>query len=177
MVLNIGIGLGLLVIGFLIYIAKRPKRFRYERSGLIQAPPEVIFPYLSRLSLGAKWSPFEQAPDIKRTFGGVDGQAGSFEEFESSKSGSGRITVNSVKLNQEVDLRLEMFKPFVADNHVVYRLNPEPNGTRFVWVMEGENVFIGKLVGALIDCEKMVAGQFEVGISNLKTLIEGGERR
>lgn len=49
-VLKIGIGALALVGVFLIYVATRDGRFRYERSGLIEAAPEKIFPYLSKFS-------------------------------------------------------------------------------------------------------------------------------
>jgi hypothetical protein len=38
--------------------------------------------------------------------------------------------------------------------------------------MSGDGGFMGKLIGVFIDCEKMVAGDFEVGIKTLKDLIE-----
>ncbi len=38
--------------------------------------------------------------------------------------------------------------------------------------MSGDGGFIEKLIGVFIDCKKMVAGDFEVGIRTLKDLIE-----
>ena len=36
----------------------------------------------------------------------------------------------------------------------------------------GDGGFIGKLMGTLIDCEKMVTKDFDISITNLKKLIE-----
>ena len=63
------------LIVFLGYVSTRPSAFHYERSGLISAPPEKIFPYLSNFKLGKAWSPFEKVdPNIKETYSGADGQ-------------------------------------------------------------------------------------------------------
>jgi hypothetical protein len=38
--------------------------------------------------------------------------------------------------------------------------------------MEGNGGFIGKLFTLFVDCEKMVTGDFEKGISSLKSVVE-----
>jgi hypothetical protein len=56
---------------------------------------------------------------------------------------------------------------------IQYSLTPEASGgTRFTWAMSGDGGFMGKLISVIIDCEKMIGGQFEQGIQNLKTVIE-----
>lgn len=172
MVLKILAGIVAVVILFLGYVATRDGHFKYERSGVINAKPEVVYPYVSQFKLGQQWSPYEKDPDTKRTFGGAEGQAGSFEEFDSKQMGTGRIEITSAVPNQQVDLRLQMYKPFSADNHVVYILAPEGEGTRFTWTMEGDGGFMSKLMATLINCDKMIGGQFEEGIANLKRIVE-----
>jgi hypothetical protein len=172
MVLKVIAGLIIAIVLFLGYVSTRNGHFKYERSGVINAKPEAIYPYVSQFKLGQQWSPYEKDPDTKRTFGGPEGQAHSFEEFESKQMGSGRIEIIQVIPNQQVDLRLQMFKPFPADNRVTYRLAPDGEGTRFIWSMEGDGGFMGKLMATLIDCENMIGGQFDEGIANLKRVVE-----
>ena len=46
----VGVLLGLLVVvvaAVLIYAATRPDAFRYERSAVIKAPPERVFPLIN----------------------------------------------------------------------------------------------------------------------------------
>ncbi|MBX2995289.1 MAG: SRPBCC family protein [Bdellovibrionaceae bacterium] len=164
---------GLLAL-FLIYVATRNGRFRYERSGLIQAPPEKIFPYISNLKLGSQWSPYERKdPKMKKSFSGPEDQPGGRMDFDGNKDvGSGSIQILKVIPNERVELRLQMLRPFKADNLVEYTLKTEMNGTRFTWAMSGEGGFFGKLIVVMIDCEKMVADEFSRGIENLKELIE-----
>ena len=52
MLLKISAALGVLILLFLAYVSTREGKFRYERSGLIAATPEDIYPYISNLKMG-----------------------------------------------------------------------------------------------------------------------------
>lgn len=170
---KISIGV-LVVLGlFLSYVATRDGKFHYERSGLIQAPKEKIYPYISQFKLCSEWSPYEKnAPNMKKEFTGVDGEVGSKMVFESQESGSGSLEFLNLVPNESAELRLLMTAPFAADHHIKYKLTTEGDATRFTWSMSGDGGFMGKLIGVLIDCEKMVGNQFLEGIQNLKVLME-----
>ena len=156
------------------FIQSRPGHFRYERSGVIQTPAAAIFPYLSNFKLGMEWSPYEKKdPNMSRSFSGPAEGAGQIETFDgNSEAGSGRLEMLQVVANQSVQVRLVMTKPVAADNLVEYTLTPEGTGTRFSWAMSGQIPFFGKIINLLIDCEKMVTSDFDVGIQNLKQLVE-----
>lgn len=176
MILKLVGGLVVLIVLFLAYVSTRTGVFRYERSGLIQAPPERIYPYISDLRKGGLWSPYEKRdPTLTRTFSGPEGAVGSKMDFDSSQgAGAGTIEILKLTPNQGAEMRLMMRKPIQADNLVEYRLTPEGSGTRFTWIMSGDGGFFTKLLSVFIDCEKMVASDFEVGIANLKQIVEGG---
>jgi hypothetical protein len=38
--------------------------------------------------------------------------------------------------------------------------------------MYGKNNFIGKAIGVFIDCDKMIGGQFEKGLAQMKSVAE-----
>lgn len=173
MILKIAIGVGIALVLFLAFVATREGYFRYERSGVIKAPAEKVFPYISQFKLGHQWSPYEKGVEMPKTFGGTDGAVGAWMEFGPSKSGSGRLEVLEVIPNELVKMQLHMTAPFEAKNIVTYKLAREEAGTKFTWSMEGDGGFLGKLMSVLIDCEKMVGGQMSEGINNLKSLIEG----
>jgi hypothetical protein len=40
--------------------------------------------------------------------------------------------------------------------------------------MYGKNNFMGKAIGLIMSCEKMVGGQFEKGLEALKSVVEAG---
>ncbi|WP_413612738.1 SRPBCC family protein [Bdellovibrio sp. HCB-110] len=170
----VGLIIAIIVVGFLGYVSTRDGKFRYDRSGVINAPPEKIFPYLVDFKKGAEWSPYEKVdPNMKKTFSGPEAQVGSIMEFEGNKdAGSGKLEILRIVPNEAVDIKLTMIKPMHAENLVEYKLTPEGTGTRFSWSMSGDGGFFGKLITVLIDCEKMVGDQFSEGINNLKTVVE-----
>ena len=177
MIAKIALGVVVLLAVFLGYVSTRDGKFRYERSGVINAPAEKIYPYISNFKNGSVWNPFDQKdPNMKRVFSGTDGQVGSKMDFDgNSEAGSGTLEIVKLVPNQSVDIRLVMTKPISADNLVQYTLTPEGTGTRFTWAMSGDGGFLGKLMGVLIDCEKMVAGNFENGIQQLKKVMESAK--
>ncbi|MES2803812.1 MAG: SRPBCC family protein [Bdellovibrionota bacterium] len=168
------LSLGVVLVLFLGFVSTREGQFNYERSVVINAPADKIYPYISNFKLGSQWNPFDQKdPNMKRTFLGNDGEVGSAMEFEgNSEAGSGKLDMLSLVANTEAQIRLTMTKPFNAENLIIYKLTPEGEGTRFTWTMSGDGGFLGKLMNTLIDCEKMVTDEFEKGFQNLKVIIE-----
>ncbi len=174
MLRKILLGLLVILIAFLGYVASREGKFRYERTGVINASPDKIYPYLSNFKLGSEWNPWDRMdPTMKKTYSGTDGTVGAKMDFEgNSQVGSGELEVLNLVPNQSVQLKLTMRKPFRAENTIDYTLTSEGSGTRFSWAMSGDGGFMGKLMGVFIDCEKMVGGELEKGIANLKQLVE-----
>lgn len=173
MFVKIAIGVLVALVLFLGYVSTRDGKFRYERSGVIAATKEQVFPYISNLRMGEQWSPYEKmAPGMKKSFTGDDGQVGSKMEFESKEAGSGTIEILRIVPNEAVDLKLIMTAPLKGENLIEYRLASEGEGTRFTWTMSGEGGFMGKLMSVIINCEKMIGDQFTQGINNLKAVLE-----
>lgn len=161
------------LVAFLGYVSTRPGSFSYERSGIVHASPDKVFPYLSDFHLGSHWSPFEQKdPNLARTYTGPASGVGSGVHFVgNSEVGEGQLEILKVVPNELVELKLEMIKPFHGVNLIQYRLTPDAQGSRFSWKMSGESGFPGKLMSVFIDCEKMIGGEFEKGIGNLDKLM------
>jgi uncharacterized protein YndB with AHSA1/START domain len=174
MIKKIILVIGVLILIFIGYVSTRPGHFSYERSGLINAPPEKIFPYLRNFKRGQEWSPYEKVdPNMKRNFKGTDGQVGSIMEFQGNRdAGSGSLEILRLVENELVEIRLIMTEPVHADNIITYKLTTEGDATRFSWSMSGDGGFVGKLISVLIDCEKMIADQMIAGITNLKNVVE-----
>lgn len=168
------LSLVVVIVLFLVFVSTRNGKFNYERSVVINAPVEKIYPYLSNFKLGSQWNPFDQKdPNLKRTFLGNDGEVGSAMEFEgNNEAGSGKLEMLSLIPNTEAQIKLTMTKPWKAENLIIYKLTPEAEGTRFLWAMSGDGGFMGKLMMTIIDCEKMITDEFEKGFQNLKFIIE-----
>ncbi len=171
---RIFLGILLLLLVFLAFVSTRESKFHYERTGLINAPPEKIFPYISNFKMGGLWSPYEKIdPNMKKQFSGPDAQVGSVMQFDgNSEAGSGQLEILRIVPYAFVEIKLTMTKPMHAENIVQYKLTPEGSATRFTWSMSGDGGFFTKLISVFIDCEKMVGDQFNTGIANLKTVVE-----
>ena len=168
--------LGLMGIVSLLaaYVATREGKFNYEKSIVINAPAEKIYPYISNFKNGSAWNSFDQKdPNTKRTFTGTDGAVGAKMDFKgNTEAGSGYLEMLSLTPNSEAQMKLIMTKPIHAENLIIYKLTPEGEGTRFTWSMSGDGGFLGKLINIFIDCEKMITDEFDKSFQNLKAVVE-----
>ncbi len=65
-----------------------------------------------------------------------------------------------------------MFKPFEAHNMVEFTLVPRGETTTVTWSMQGRVPYFAKIVHVVFDMDKMVGGDFETGLANLKAIAE-----
>ncbi len=123
------------------------------------------------------WSPFDQDPNTQRTYSGPSKGVGSALEFADRKAGTGRIEITDASQPSQVVFRLLMTKPFACDNVVKFSLTPRSGGTDVTWAMSGPQPFFFKLMGTVMDCDKMCGNMFEKGLATLKTVAESGPAR
>jgi carbon monoxide dehydrogenase subunit G len=151
-------------------VVMQPSEFRVERSAVIPAPPAAVFTQINDLRRWEAWSPWEKVdPALKKTYDGPPaGLGASFAWAGNHEVGEGRVTITESRAPERVGIRLEMITPMAATNAVTFTLAPEGDGTRVTWSMTGHNGFVSKAVGLVMDMDKMVGGQFEKGLANLK---------
>ena len=174
MVKKIGILLLALVAGVLIYAATRPDSFRVERSLIIQAPPEKVFPFVNNLRQWEWWSPWEKIdPQLRRTYSGAaEGQGAVYEWSGNQDIGSGRMEIVQSMPPSRIVFQLNFVEPFAAQNTVEFTFVPDGGGTRVTQAMYGPSPFLSKLLGLVFDMDKMVGSKYEEGLANLKLLAE-----
>jgi hypothetical protein len=73
---------------------------------------------------------------------------------------------------ERVTMRLEFFEPFTATNTTEFIFSPHWSETSVTWSMSGKNNFVGKAMSLVMNCEKMVGGQFDQGFANLRAVLE-----
>ncbi len=157
----------------LIYAGRKPDTFSMGRKAFILAPPATVFPYLNSLREVARWSPFEKDPQMQRSFSGPDSGVGAKYTWQGNyKVGAGDIEIVQSLPDSRVVMRLNMIKPIKAVNNVTYELEAIDGGTEVLWLMEGPQPFISKVVNTITNCDKRVGRDFEQGLKNLKKLIE-----
>jgi len=177
----------LIVVGIaaLFYFAsKKPGIFEVERFIIIEASPATIFPHITTLRNWKAWSPYERLdPAMAQTYSGPDSGAGAKMAWAGNrKAGSGSVTITEIERDARVGLNLDMLKPFEGHNVVEFTLEPVGAGhetassqaetTKVTWAMSGPQALIPKLMGVVMNMDKMVGGQFAEGLANLKRVVE-----
>ena len=174
MIKNIAIVLLALVAGVLLYAGTRPDAFRIERSAVIRASPETVFPLVNDFHQWEAWSPWEKIdPNIQRTYSGTPAGLGAVYAWRGNKDiGSGRMEIIESRPTSKVLIKIDFLTPFEAHNKVEFTLAPEGGGTRVTQAMYGPSPFISKLMGLFFNMDKMVGDKYEEGFVNLKKLAE-----
>ena len=163
----------------LIVIAMQAADFRYARSATIAAPPGVIFPHVNDFKKMDVWSPWIKVdPNVKVTHEGAPFGNGAIESWDGNKNvGAGRMTVIESRPNELIRLKLEFFRPFAATNMAEFTFQPQSSGTTVTWAMTGKRNFLTKAMGLVMNFDKMIGGNFEKGLAELKTIAESEARR
>ncbi len=170
----IGIAVVGLVGGFLVYVGTRPDTFRVQRMTTIKAPPEKIFPHLNDFQRWPAWSPYEKKdPAMKRTLSGAPSGKGAVYECEGNKEiGLGRMEIVATAPPSQLTLKLDFLKPFEAHNMVDFTLEPRGESTQVTWAIHGPSPFMAKVMGLVMDMDKMIGQDFEAGLADLKAISE-----
>jgi len=179
MVKKILVGLAVVIAIFLGVVAFQPSDFKVTRSAVIEASPAKVFPYVNNFSKWGAWSPWEKIdPAMKRTFEGPKAGVGAMYSWEGNKEvGSGKMTITESKASESVKIKLEFFKPMEGTNPTEFTFQPEGKGTKVTWTMTGTNNFISKAFCMFMDMDKMVGGQFDTGLANMKAAAEGTDKK
>ena len=168
------IGVVALIAILLIVISMRPSDFRYARSTVISAPANVIFPHVNDFKKMDVWSPWLKIdPNVKVTHEGAPAGVGAIESWDGDKNvGAGRMTVIESRPHDLIRLKLEFFRPFAATNSAEFTFEPQAGGTMVIWAMMGKYNFITKGMGLFMNMDKMIGGNFEKGLAELKRIVE-----
>ncbi|SFK82650.1 SRPBCC family protein [Methylocapsa palsarum] len=164
------------IVGALaLLISRRPAAFSISRTAAIAAPPQIVFDTINDLRKWESWSPWAKLdPNATNRFSGPAAGAGASMSWAgNNKVGVGRMTITQSRPDELVGMRLEFEKPMKAVNTVEFELKQEgAESTVVSWTMSGANNFIGKAFGLVVDCDKMIGGQFEQGLASLKSVSE-----
>ena len=170
------IGIAVIVVAVLVFAATRPNTFRVQRSASIKAPPEKIFAFINDFHSWDIWSPWEKIdPALKRTFSGAPSGKGAMYAWEgNSKVGSGSMEITESSPPGKILIKLDFIKPFEGHNITDFTLEPKGDTTDVTWLMHGPVPYVGKIMHMFMNMDKMVGGQFETGLANLKAAAEQG---
>jgi hypothetical protein len=167
-----------LVSGFIAYVSLRPDNFRISRAALVDAPPQAVYPQINDFHNWESWSPWAKLdPNAANAFDGSPLGAGAIFSWSGNKKvGAGKMKIVESSQNERIRIKIAFEKPMKAVNDVQFDLRPVGDQTEVTWTMSGKNDFIGKAFNVFVNCDKMVGGQFEQGLANLKAIVEAPPR-
>jgi hypothetical protein len=91
--------------------------------------------------------------------------------------GEGRMTIAASHPSDSIRIKLEFLKPFAAVNTTEFNFQPEGNQTTVTWSMTGTNNFMAKAFCMFMNMDKMVGGDFEKGLAQMKSVSEAEAKK
>jgi hypothetical protein len=161
------VALALLVALFL------PNKYRVERTIIIEASPEAIFPWVNNLRKWPEWTVWtrEQDPTLTYSYEGAEEGAGATSKWDGKKTGSGvmKVIEANPRTGVKYDLSFEQGK-YKSVGAILFEA--VGGATKITWADEGELARnpLSRYFGLLMD--QMIGPDFETGLNNLKKKIE-----
>lgn len=173
------IGIAVIIVVFLVVVAMQPADFRITRSTTIAAPADVVFAQVNDFHKWDAWSPWAKLdPAMKQTYEGTPAGVGAIYSWVGNQDvGEGRMTITQSRPGELVGIKLEFLKPFAQVNNTEFALKPDGNQTVVTWSMNGTNNFMAKGFGLFMNLDKMVGGDFEKGLAQMKLAAEAAAKK
>lgn len=158
-----------------IVVAMQPSEFKITRSATFNAPPAKLFAQVNNLKKWNAWSPWAKLdPNAKNSFEGPAAGKGAVMSWDGNRDvGAGSMKITESRPNNLVKFQLDFLKPMKGTSTAEFTFKGDAKQTTVTWSMEGHKNFVAKAMGLVFNCDKMVGEQFEQGLANLKTVVEG----
>jgi uncharacterized protein YndB with AHSA1/START domain len=178
MVMIILITVAAIVAVFVAVVAVQPSEFRIARSAAMSAQPADVFAQVNDFHKWDAWSPWAKLdPTMKQTYEGTPAGTGAIYTWSGDgKVGEGTMTLTESRPSDLIRIKLEFRKPFKATNTAEFTFQPEGNHTVVTWSMSGRKNFVFKAFGLFMSMDKMVGGDFEKGLANMKSVVEAARK-
>lgn len=174
MFILIAILIVVVICTILILASLKPDTFRVERSAIIHASPDKVFPNLNDFRNWKSWSAWDKKdPNMKTTYSGAPSGKGAVYEWSGNRNvGSGKLEIIESVAPSRLVIQLDFITPFEGHNQATFTLLPEAEGTKVVWVMDGPMAFVPRIFSIFISMDKMIGKDFEDSLESLKVVAE-----
>ena len=169
-----------ILVGFLVLIALlaliAPKEYNVSRTIEINGTKELIFPHLQYLVKQRSWSPWmKKDKNMETKLIGIDGTVGAISHWKGNRDvGEGEQELTKIIDGERVEGKLRFLKPWKSQSDCYLTLlEDSTHKCKVTWGFSGRNKFPFSIVTLFIGMDKMVGKDFEEGLQNLKTIIEG----
>jgi len=179
MLTKILVALAVIGVVLVIVVATRPSEFRVARTATIAAPAPAVFAQVNDFRKWEAWNPWAKLdPAMKQTYEGAPAGIGAIYTWAGNHEvGEGRMTLTESSPNDLIRIRLEFLKPFKATNVGEFTFRPEGNQTAVTWSMTGQKNFMAKALHLFMNMDRMVGGQFEKGLAQMKSVVEAAPKQ
>lgn len=174
MLRKILIGLAVPVVGIIAAALLQSPDFRVERSLVIDAPAQQLFPYFDNHRKFNEWNPWAKMdPEARYTYTGPESGVGAVAAWDGKKVGKGSSTITESKPDERIVERMDWLEPMEGVSTVEFTFSPGGDGkTKVVWAMYGRNEgLMAKVISLFLSCEKMCGPEFEKGLADLAKLV------
>jgi len=171
----VGIIVLILIVIIIVLGLIAPKSYLVERAVVINAPKDLVFTHVQYWKNWEAWSPWsEKDTTMTTSIEGTDGEAGSVYKWigDPKSTGKGEMTNTGVKPSEEIAYHLKFIEPMASESEGYIRLSDAEGGVQAVWGFAGKDPFPWNIMCLFISMDKMIGGDFEKGLSNLKNLCE-----
>jgi uncharacterized protein YndB with AHSA1/START domain len=173
------VGLVAAVFLLAIVVALQPAEYRVVRSATIAAPPAQVFTQVSDFHNWEAWSPWAKLdPACKNSFEGpASGTGAVFTWSGNDKVGEGRMEITECRPNEVIRIKLDFIRPFQSTSTAEFDFKPEGDQTAVTWSMFGEKGYIDKAFCLFMSMDKMIGGDFERGLAQMKAVAEAAAKK
>jgi hypothetical protein len=87
------------------------------------------------------------------------------------------MTIVENRPSELIRIKMEFFKPFAGNTTAEFTFKPEGNQTAVTWAMTGTNNLMAKAIHLFMNLDKMIGGQFEKGLAEMKSIVEAAPKQ
>jgi hypothetical protein len=144
----------LLLLAFVIVVALQPAEFS------VRLPFVEVVDMGKHVGHGGREGPPEGAGTVI-TWSGND------------KVGEGKMTLVDSAPDEHDNIEVDFVKPFEGSINSGFGFKPDGGQTQVNWTMSGHHDFMGKAFCLVMNGTKMMAGDIDKGLAQLKSVVEG----
>jgi hypothetical protein len=167
--------IGIIVL-FLIIGVFLKQDYSVGKDVIINKSKAAVFGYLKFLKNQNKFSVWASMdPDMKTKFTGTDGTEGFVSAWESDikNIGKGEQEILKIVEGERIDYEIRFMRPFKSTSWAFLTTSAvSDNLTRVHWEFNGKMRYPTNVMMLFMNMEKMVSGDLDKGLQNMKTLLE-----
>jgi len=179
MLIKVLIVVAVIIVVLIVIVALQPKEYRVARSTTMSVPPLAAFAQVNDFHKWEAWNPWGKIdPAMKQTYEGAPAGTDAVYTWIGNKEvGEGRMTIIESRPSDLIRIKMEFFKPFAGISTAEFTFKPESKQTAVTWSMSGDKNFMAKAIHLFMNMDKMIGGQFEKGLAEMKSIVEAAPKQ